>query len=81
MCIYILFQILFHYRLLQSTEYSSLAKQRVLIVCFIYIVVCLCYSQTSNLSNKLDKMFCGITLLQIWEIFFTCTHLLKRKQL
>ena len=58
MHIYILFQILFHYRLLQDTEYSS--------VCYtvgpcclsiLYIVVFICLPQTPNLSLPLAFPF------------------------
>ena len=48
---HILFQILFHYRLLQGIEYSSLYY--IIGPCclsMLYIVVCICWSQIPNLS-------------------------------
>ena len=41
--IYILFQILFHYRLLQDIEYRSLCYTvGPCCLCILYIVVCIC---------------------------------------
>ena len=60
---YVLFQILFHFRLLQDNEYSSLCYAvgpcclRVL-----YIVVGICLSQTPNLS----PLPCPPPLLSLW---------------
>ena len=49
-CVEILFQILFPYRLLQNTEYSSLCYiQSVLVVYFIHSS-CICEPQTPDLS-------------------------------
>ena len=50
-CIYILFQILFHYRLIHYIKYSSLCST-VGPCCSstLYIAVCISYSQISNLS-------------------------------
>ena len=48
--IYILFQILFHYKLLHDIEYSSLCNTVDPCLSALYIVVCICYSQTPNLS-------------------------------
>ena len=49
--IYILFQILFHYRLWQITEYSSLCYTvGPCCLSILYIVVCICQSQTPDLS-------------------------------
>ena len=47
----ILFQILFHYRLLQDIEYSSLCHTvGPCWLSILYIVVCICHSQILNLS-------------------------------
>ena len=40
--IYVLFQILFHCRLLQDTEYSSLCYAVGPVVYVLYVVVCIC---------------------------------------
>ena len=47
---YILFQILFHYRLLQDIEYSSLCYTVGPFLSILYIAVCICQSQIPNLS-------------------------------
>ena len=48
---YILFQIFFHYRLLQDIEYSSLCyRVGPFCVSVLYIEVCICHFQTSNSS-------------------------------
>ena len=47
----VLCQILFHYRLLQDIEYSSLCYTvGPFYLSTLYIVVCICQSQTPNLS-------------------------------
>ena len=49
--LYVPFQILFHYKLLQDIEYGSLCSTIALCcLSIIYIVVCVCYSQIPNLS-------------------------------
>lgn len=48
--IYILFQNLFHYRLLQDIEYGSLYYIVDPYLSILYIVVHICWSQTPNLS-------------------------------
>ena len=49
--IYIFFQILFHYRFLQDTEYSSLCYTvGPCCLSILWIVVCVCESQAPSLS-------------------------------
>ena len=47
---YIVFQILFHYRLLQDINIVPCAITRSLLFVYLYTAVCICYSQTPNLS-------------------------------
>ena len=46
----VLFQILFHFRLLQVIEYSSLCYTVGPCLSILDIVVCICYSQIPDLS-------------------------------
>ena len=55
--IYVLFQIFFHYRLLQDIEYSSLCYTvNLFCLSILYIVACICKSHTPNLSLPLSPL-------------------------
>ena len=65
-CVYTLFQILFHYRLLQNIEYSSMCYTvRPCCLSVLFIVECICHSQAPNLSLPLFSPLVTINLLSI----------------
>ena len=63
----VLFQILFHFRLLQVIEYSSLCYTVGPCLSILDIVVCICYSQIPNLFLPIPFPF-GIHKF----VFYVC---------
>ena len=69
---YVYFQILFHYRLLQGIEYSSLCyTTNLCCLSTLYIVVCICSSHIPNLSLPLSIGYISVGIFKALDEWFS----------
>ena len=70
--LYILFQILFHYKLLQGIKYNFLCYTIGSCLSVLHIVICICYSQAPNLSLLLPFPFGNHKFSMSLSLFLFC---------